>query len=100
MTIKQALYLGTAATVLAAFATGGPTQGGAQAAGVTIDGDGIGGGGTGPRGPGAGGGGGAENNDLSTKIAKIRVTECKRRYGDSGSSQSELHPLGARLRAR
>jgi len=48
MTIKQALYLGTAATVLAAFATAAPTQvrAQAQAAGITIDGDDIGGVGT------------------------------------------------------
>jgi len=52
MTIKQALYLGTAATLLAAFATAASTQ--AQTPAITIDGDDIGGVVTGPRGPEAG----------------------------------------------
>jgi len=53
MTIKQALYLGTSAIAVAAFAIAAPTQvrAQAQAAGITIDGDDIGGVVTGPRGP-------------------------------------------------
>jgi hypothetical protein len=59
MTFKQALYLGTAATVLASIATAAPTQVRAQAtaipweAGVWVI---------------------AETNDLSTKFAKVVVT--------------------------
>src|SRR6059036_4262672 len=80
MTIKQALYLGTAATALAALATAAPTQVRAQTAGITIDGDDIGGVVTGPRGPEAGVWVIAETNDLSTKFAKIVVTDDQGRY--------------------
>src|SRR6266853_4530163 len=82
MTIKQALYLSTAATVLAAFATAAPTQvrAQAQAAGITIDSDDIGGVVTGPRGPEAGVWVIAESNDLATKFAKIVVTDDQGRY--------------------
>src|SRR5216683_6429251 len=82
MTIKQALYLGAAVTVLAAFATAAPTQVRAQAAAgaITIDGDDIGGVVTGPRGPEAGVWVIAETNDLSTKFAKIVVTDDQGRY--------------------
>src|SRR5262252_6605192 len=77
MTIKQALYLGTA---LAAFATAAPTPVRAQAAGITIDGDDIGGVVTGPRGPEAGVWVIAETNDLATKFANIVVTDDQGRY--------------------
>src|SRR5579885_3300353 len=71
MTIKQALYLGAAATVLAAFGAAAPNEVRAQAAAVAIDDDDIGGVVTGPRGPEAGVWVIAETNDLSTKFAKI-----------------------------
>jgi len=74
MTFKQALYLGTAATVLASIATAVPTQVRAQATAITIDSDDIGGVVTGPHGPEAGVWVIAETNDLSTKFAKVVVT--------------------------
>ena len=80
MTIKQALYLGTAATLLAAFATAAPSQVRAQTTGITIDSDDIGGVVTGPRGPEAGVWVIAETNDLATKFAKIVVTDDQGRY--------------------
>src|SRR6267154_2341058 len=82
MTIKQALYLGTSAIAVAAFAIAAPTQvrAQAQAAGITIDGDDIGGVVTGPRGPEAGVWVIAESNDLATKFAKIVVTDDQGRY--------------------
>src|SRR5579871_5335551 len=80
MRIKQALYLSAAATVLAAFATGTPTQVRAQATAVTIDGDDIGGVVSGPGGPEAGVWVIAETNDLATKFAKIVVTDDQGRY--------------------
>src|SRR5467141_1608754 len=82
MTIKQALYLGTSAIAVAAFAIAAPTQvrAQAQAAGITIDGDDIGGVVTGPRGPEAGVWVIAETNDLATRFAKIVVTDDQGRY--------------------
>src|SRR5260370_28927235 len=82
MTIKQALYLGTSAIAVAAFAIAAPTQvrAQAQAAGITIDGDDIGGVVTGPRGAEAGVWVIAETNDLATKFAKIVVTDDQGRY--------------------
>src|SRR5260370_29446654 len=69
MTIKQALYLGTSAIAVAAFAIAAPTQvrAQAQAAGITIDGDDIGGVVTGPRGAEAGVWVIAETNDLGKR---------------------------------
>src|SRR5712664_1063884 len=78
MTIKQALYLGTSAIAVAAFAIAAPVR--AQAAGITIDGDDIGGVVTGPRGPEAGVWVIAETNDLATRFAKIVVTDDQGRY--------------------
>src|SRR5260370_5671532 len=71
MTIKQALYLGTSAIAVAAFAIAAPTQERAQAqpAGITIEGDANGGVVTGPRGPEAGVWGIAAANHLATKFA-------------------------------
>src|SRR6266700_5665166 len=82
MTIKQALYLGAAGTVLTAFATAAPTQVRAQATvgAITIDGDDIGGVVTGASGPEAGVWVIAETNDLSTKFAKVVVTDDQGRY--------------------
>src|SRR5215468_5336754 len=80
MTCKQMLYLSAAATVLAAFVTAAPTQVRAQATAITIDDDDIGGVVTGPRGPEAGVWVIAETNDLSTKFAKIVVTDDQGRY--------------------
>jgi hypothetical protein len=80
MKIKQALFLGAAVAVLAAFATAAPTQVRAQATAVTIDGDDIGGVVTGPNGPEAGVWVIAETNDLPTKFAKIVVTDAQGRY--------------------
>src|SRR5215468_3916490 len=80
MTCKQMLYLSAAATVLAAFVTAAPTQVQAQATSVTIDSDDIGGVVTGARGPEAGVWVIAETNDLSTKFAKVVVTDDQGRY--------------------
>src|SRR5712671_4321622 len=82
MTIKQALYLGTSAIAVAAFAIAAPTQvrAQAQAAGITIDGDDIGGVVTGPRGPEAGVWVIAETTDLPTRMSKMVVTDDQGRY--------------------
>jgi hypothetical protein len=80
MTIKQALYLSAATTVLAACAIAAPTQVRAQAAAVTIDSDDIGGVVSGPRGPEAGVWVIAETNDLATKFARIVVSDDQGRY--------------------
>src|SRR5215475_5054659 len=80
MTIKQALFLSAATTVLAAFATAAPTQVRAQAAAVAIDSDGIGGVVSGPRGPEAGVWVIAETSDLATRFARIVVTDDQGRY--------------------
>src|SRR6202035_5355694 len=82
MRLKQAMYLSVAVTVLAAFATAAPTQVRAQATanGITIDGDDIGGVVTGASGPEAGVWVIAETNDLSTKFAKVVVTDDQGRY--------------------
>src|SRR6516164_9414945 len=80
MTIKHALYLGTAVTVLAAIATAAPTQVRAQATAITIDDDDIGGVVTGPRGPEAGVWVIAETNDLATRFTRSVVTDDQGRY--------------------
>src|SRR6201998_2614306 len=80
MTIRQLLYLGAAAAVLAAIAAAPPTQVRAQTAAVTIDADDIGGVVTGPSGPEAGVWVIAETNDLGTKFARIVVTDDQGRY--------------------
>jgi hypothetical protein len=82
MTIRQFLYSGAAAAVLAAVAAAAPTQVRAQAqtAAVTVDADDIGGVVTGPGGPEAGVWVIAETNDLATRFAKIVVTDDQGRY--------------------
>jgi hypothetical protein len=80
MTIKQAMYLSAATTVLAAFATAAPTQVRAQVSAITIDSDDIGGVVSGPHGPEAGVWVIAETNDLATKFARIVVTDDQGRY--------------------
>jgi hypothetical protein len=80
MTIRQFLYSGAAAAVLAAVAAAAPTQVRAQAAAVAVDADDIGGVVTGPGGPEAGVWVIAETNDLATRFAKIVVTDDQGRY--------------------
>jgi hypothetical protein len=79
MSLKQALFLGTAAVAIAACLAGAPTQLQAQTA-VTIDNDDIGGVVTGANGPEAGVWVIAETTDLPTKFAKVVVTDDQGRY--------------------
>jgi hypothetical protein len=79
MRIREFLYSG-AAVVLAAVATGAPTQVRAQTAAVTVDASNIGGTVTGPNGPEAGVWVIAETNDLGTGFAKVVVTDEQGRY--------------------
>jgi hypothetical protein len=80
MTIRQFLYSGAAAAVLAAVAAAAPTQVRAQAQTAAVTVDGIGGVVTGPGGPEAGVWVIAETNDLATRFAKIVVTDDQGRY--------------------
>ncbi len=81
MKIDKSLYLGVAASALAALLVVAPTPVRAQqTAAVTIDSDDIGGVVTGPNGPEAGVWVIAETTDLPTKFAKIVVTDDQGRY--------------------
>jgi hypothetical protein len=82
MTIRNFLYSGAAAAVLATFVAAVPVQVRAQPtpAAVTVDADNIGGVVTGPRGPEAGVWVIAETNDLGTRFAKVVVTDDQGRY--------------------
>jgi hypothetical protein len=81
MNTKQFLLLGVAVVAMAAFLTLPPAPSSAQrAAAVAIDNDDIGGVVSGPKGPEAGVWVIAETTDLSTKFAKIVVTDDQGRY--------------------
>src|SRR3954452_13334752 len=79
MDIKKQLYRGVAAIGVAGFLAAAPTQLRAQTA-VAIDNDDIGGVVTGPGGPEAGGWGIAETTELTTRYAKMVVTDDQGRY--------------------
>jgi hypothetical protein len=79
MRMKSTLYISTAAVAVAAWLAFAPGELRAQAA-VTIDNDDIGGVVTGPNGPEAGVWVIAETRDLSTRFAKIVITDDQGRY--------------------
>ena len=98
MRSRQALMLGAAAVVVAAFFVGAPSRPHAQTPVVAIDNDDIGGVVTGPKGPGGGVWVIAETTDLPTKYAKIVVTDDQGRYVLPDLPEGEVQGVGARLR--
>ena len=75
MTTRQFLSVGLVATAIAMAWVGSSVRLGAQPAPVAVDGDDIGGVVSGPSGPEAGVWVIAETTDLSTKFARIVVTD-------------------------